>query len=147
MTLTFRNVRAAPSDPVRSWPYEALVAAIERGSVSDWARITAQISVDPWGDVARDVEEYLTYSDAYGVVPLLRRALERSRAGAESAEKAEIATQVRDLIERSGLSRAEFASRIGTSRSRLSTYTTGKVTPSASMLLRMSRVAQRSVRA
>jgi transcriptional regulator with XRE-family HTH domain len=39
------------------------------------------------------------------------------------------------------LFRAEFASQIGTSTSRLSTYATGKVTPSAALMLRMSRVA------
>jgi transcriptional regulator with XRE-family HTH domain len=41
----------------------------------------------------------------------------------------------------SGLSRAEFAARIGTSPSRLSTYATGKVVPSAAMLVRMRRQA------
>lgn len=41
----------------------------------------------------------------------------------------------------SGLSRAEFASRVGTSASRLSTYVSGRVTPSAALLLRMRRVA------
>lgn len=43
----------------------------------------------------------------------------------------------------SGLSKSEFASRIGTSASRLSTYLSGSVTPSASLLLRMQTVSQR----
>lgn len=41
------------------------------------------------------------------------------------------------------LSRAQFASQIGTSASRLSTYVNGKVTPSAALLVRMRRVAER----
>jgi transcriptional regulator with XRE-family HTH domain len=45
------------------------------------------------------------------------------------------------LDSESRLSRAEFASRIGTSPSRLSTYVTGKVTPSAALLVRMRRTA------
>jgi transcriptional regulator with XRE-family HTH domain len=46
-------------------------------------------------------------------------------------------------VKRSGLSRAAFASRIGTSASRLSTYSSGKVIPSATLLLRIRRLADR----
>lgn len=46
------------------------------------------------------------------------------------------------LVRASGLSRAEFASRIGISASRLSTYVTGKVTPSAALLLRIRCTAE-----
>jgi transcriptional regulator with XRE-family HTH domain len=49
---------------------------------------------------------------------------------------------VSKLVRRSGLTRTEFASQIGTSPSRLSTYATGKVTPSAILMLRMARVAE-----
>jgi transcriptional regulator with XRE-family HTH domain len=52
-----------------------------------------------------------------------------------------VAGQVRALVEASGLTAAEFASRIGTSRTRLTTYRTGRVTPSATLLRRMRRVA------
>jgi transcriptional regulator with XRE-family HTH domain len=51
--------------------------------------------------------------------------------------------EVRRLVDESGLTRADFASRIGTSASRLSTYVNGKVTPSAALLLRMKENAQR----
>jgi transcriptional regulator with XRE-family HTH domain len=46
------------------------------------------------------------------------------------------------MIDESGLSRAEFVSRIGTSASRLFTYATGKVTPSAALLMRMRAVVK-----
>jgi transcriptional regulator with XRE-family HTH domain len=39
------------------------------------------------------------------------------------------------------LSQQDFALRLGTSRPRLSTYLSGKVTPSASLMVRMRRVA------
>jgi hypothetical protein len=55
------------------------------------------------------------------------------RANAEDAERVAVADQVRDLVAASGLSMAEFASRIGTSRSRLSTYRSGWVAPSAAL--------------
>ena len=45
-----------------------------------------------------------------------------------------MAAEVTQLLAASGLTRAEFASAIGTSTSRLSTYLNGKVTPSAGLL-------------
>lgn len=71
----------------------------------------------------------------------LAAAIERAREQAERTEREEVAKEVTELIERSGLSRAEFAARMGTSASRLSTYASGKVTPSAALLVRMRRVA------
>ena len=52
-----------------------------------------------------------------------------------------MASEVRRLIAASSLSRREFAARIGTSASRLSTYANGKVTPSAALMVRMRRAA------
>lgn len=143
MSLSFRNVDADPRDPVETWPYEALVAAIERGSVRDWARITSVIRRDPWGAVARSVDDYLRYAEPSGVTALLRRAVDRARFESEQADRAAVANRVRDLVERSGLTAGEFAARIGTSPSRLSTYASGKVVPSAALMVRMERLAHR----
>jgi transcriptional regulator with XRE-family HTH domain len=60
---------------------------------------------------------------------------------AADSERAEVATEVRNLVSASGLSRQDFAARLGTSRSRLSTYMSGKVVPSAALVVRMRRVA------
>lgn len=141
MSVGFRNVEVPDDAPVADWPYEALVAAVERGSIRDWARITAQIAADPWGDVARAIEDYLGYCRPWGVAPLLERAITRARHDADAAERSAVAAEVRALVERSGLGAQAFARRIGTSRSRLSTYMTGRVMPSASLLVRMRRVA------
>lgn len=140
MTLTFRNVDVDPSSAVQDWPHEAVVTLIERGSVTDWSRLTAALRDDPWGPLARHVEDYLSYARPAGVAGLLERALARARHEREQAERAAVATRVEQLISESGLSIAEFASRIGTSRSRLSTYRSGRVTPSAALLLRMERL-------
>jgi DNA-binding transcriptional regulator YiaG len=139
-TLIFRNVDASPEDPVAEWPVEAIQTALERGSLSHWRRLGAAIQAQPWGRVAREVEEVLTYSRPYGVAEAMERVLARARAEAEAAERAAVAAEVQRLIEDSGLTRREFASRIGTSPSRLSTYATGKVTPSAALMLRMGTV-------
>jgi transcriptional regulator with XRE-family HTH domain len=44
-------------------------------------------------------------------------------------------------VGKSGLSKQDFAERIGTSRTRLPTYMAGKVMPSAALMVRMRRVA------
>lgn len=142
MALAFRNVVADPSRSVETWPYEALVAAIERGSVRDVARLTAAMRREPWGSVARQVEDYLGYEMPYGVGPLLQRVIVRSRREREADERREVAARVDHLIEQSGLSAADFALLVGTSASRLSTYRTGKVVPSAAMMLRMESTAR-----
>jgi hypothetical protein len=142
--LAFRNVDADPSDPVESWPYEALVTALERGLIHDWARINGAIKNDPWGPVARDVEAYLGYADPEaGVSALMRELIARARRNAEMAERQAVALEVQSLLHASGLSRTAFATAIGSSTSRLSTYVNAHVTPSAALLLRMRRVAAR----
>jgi DNA-binding transcriptional regulator YiaG len=141
MSVAFRNVDVPPDADVDEWPYEALVTVIERGTIGDWARVTGEMRRDPWGPVTRQVEQYLSYAQPWGVGPLLQRAITAARHAAESAERAEVAAEVRALVEQSGLSATELASRIGTSRTRLSTYRTGRVTPSAALLVRMRRVA------
>lgn len=142
MPLAFRNLTVSPDDPVADWPTEAIQTALERGDLADWRRIVAELKTEPWGRTARQVEEVLTHSHPYGIADAMTVVLERIRAAAERQEREVIAAQVRDAIARSGLSRAEFASRIGTSPPRLSTYATGKVTPSATMMLRIVRAGK-----
>lgn len=141
--LAFRNVDVSPGDPVSTWPQEAVQTALERGGLTDWQGLAAAIEGDPWGPVARRMEEVLRYSRPYGVAAAFERAIARSRAVVEAGERATVAKEVVSLIRDSGLSRAQFASRIGTSASRLSTYASGRVTPSAALLLRMRALAQR----
>jgi ribosome-binding protein aMBF1 (putative translation factor) len=118
-----------------------VATALERGDLADWHRIAAEVRADPWGRTARQVEEVLSYSRPYGVAEVMETVLARARERTEADERAAVAAEITEAVKRSGLSRAEFASRIGTSPSRLSTYTSGKVTPSASLLLRIRRVA------
>ncbi|MCL1598439.1 MAG: helix-turn-helix domain-containing protein [Actinomycetia bacterium] len=142
MPVEFRNVDASPTDDVRTWPYEALVTVIDRGLVGDWQPIFAEIRRSPWGRVARRVEHYLTYREYDGVSTLFGLAIERARVDADQADRAEVAARIRDAVAGSGLTNAEFARLVGTSASRLSTYLSGKVAPSSSMLLRIERTAR-----
>jgi DNA-binding transcriptional regulator YiaG len=139
--LKFRNVDASPDDPVETWPFEGILAAIERGTLPDWRRLATAIRADPWGPVAQQVLEAIRLSRPYGTAELLEGVVARARELAVDSERADVASEVRDLVGRSGLSRQDFAARIGTSRSRLSTYMSGKVVPSAALMVRMRRIA------
>jgi transcriptional regulator with XRE-family HTH domain len=75
------------------------------------------------------------------VSTLFALAIERARADADHADRAEVAARIRGAVASSGLTNAEFARFVGTSASRLSTYLSGKVTPSSAMLVRIERVA------
>ncbi len=140
--LKFRNIDASPDDPVETWPFEGIVAAVERGTLPDWRRLATAIHADPWGPVAHQVLEAVRLSRPYGTTELLEGVVARARRLATESERADVASEVRALVARSGVSKQDFAERIGTSRSRLSTYMSGKVVPSAALMVRMRRVAR-----
>jgi len=140
--LKFRNIDASPEDPVDSWPFEGILAAVERGTLPDWRRLAKAINADPWGPVAQQVIEALSLSRPYGTAELLEGVISRAREEAADSERYEVAAEIRNLVDGSGLSRQDFADRVGTSRSRLSTYISGRVVPSAALMVRIRRVAR-----
>ena len=140
MTVTFRNVDASPSDPVSTWPFEGLVVVIERGLVADWQPLISELQRSPWGLSARRVEAYLGYETHSPTTRFFSLVLAPARSAADAEERANVAARVREAITRSGLTAAAFAAAAGTSASRLSTYATGKVVPSAALLLRIERI-------
>jgi DNA-binding transcriptional regulator YiaG len=139
--LKFRNIDASPDDPVETWPFEGILAAVERGTLPAWRRLATAIQADPWGPVAHQVLEAVRLSHPYGTAELLEGVVARARKLASESERADVASEVRALVDSSGLSKQDFAERIGTSRSRLSTYMSGKVVPSATLMIRMRRVS------
>jgi hypothetical protein len=137
--------RPAPleSRPVEFWPTAAIRSAVERGDLTVWQRIVAAVKRDPYGRTARQVEEVLATASSHGISNALAEVLARARAHLEADECAEVAAQVRALLERSGLGRGEFASRIGASGDDLDAYLEGEISPSASQMVRMHRLADR----
>lgn len=117
------------------------MAAMERGGFRDWQRVAAAIERDPWGEVAANVLAYLSFEQAYGVGPLMTSVIKAARAHAQNEGKAAVAARVRELVTSSGLTRRAFADAVGTSATRLSTYCTGSVTPSAALIWRMERTS------
>ncbi len=86
----------------------------------------------------------MTLSRPYGVTELMEDVVAAARTEAKREERRAVATEIAALVDQSTLTRAEFARRSGTSPSRLSTYLAGTVTPSAALMVRMRRVAERT---
>lgn len=139
-SLRFRNLDIDPSAPVAQWGVEGLLAAIDRGSLPDWRRIASAINTDPWGPLASDLNAAIDVAEDRGVTVTLRRAIARARQRAENRAREEVRRRLAALVAESGFTAAEFAARLGTSPSRLSTYLSGKVVPSAALLVRAEAV-------
>jgi len=121
-----------------------LLAIFTHGDLPTWRHLIANNLRDPWsGDGGRRTR--LLDSDLHRREQrVLEDALDLCRRFVEEDERRTVADHIRRTIARTGLTQREFASLLGTSPSRLSTYATGAVTPSATMLLRINRVAKRA---
>lgn len=129
--------------PVEFWPTASIRAALESGDIAIWQRIVVAVKRDPYGRTARQVEEVLEVAAPYGVSRALTEVLARARNHLEANERAEAARHVRLLLERSGLTEPEFASRIGVTRDDLGAYLDATVSPPASLMIRMRRLSDR----
>ncbi len=94
--LKFRNITASPDDPVDTWPFEGILAAVERGTLPDWRRLAAAIRADPWGPVAQQVLEAVRLSRPYGTAELLEGVVDRARKLAADSEREDVASEVRE---------------------------------------------------
>lgn len=145
--LRFRNVEVSVDAPVEEWGFEGLLAAVDRGDVGDWRKITAAVAEDPYGPVTEVLFEVLELAEDSGAAGALATAVEIIRERRTAADRAAVAAELRDLVQRSGLDQGSFARRIGTSRTRLNTYLSAKTMPSALVMLRARRVADARPRA
>lgn len=132
--------------PVEFWPTSAIRSALQTGDIATWQLIVVALKRDPYGRTARQVEEVLEGTEPYGISKALSEVLARARDHLEANERAEVARHVRVLIERSGLSRQEFCSRVGVPADTLSEYLDGTVSPPASLMIRMRRLSDRFVK-
>ncbi len=137
------SMSSAEDRPVEFWPTSAIRSALQTGDITVWQRIVVAIKRDPFGRTARQVEEVLSHCDPAGVSKALDEVIVRSRAHLEANERAEVARHIRLLLDRSGLSEPEFASRVGLPTDDLTLYLNGKVSPPASLMIRMRRLSDR----
>lgn len=134
-----------PADdrPVEFWPTALIRSALETGDITVWQRIVVAVKRDPFGRTARQVEEVLDAAAPYGISKALNEVLSRARAHLEANERSEASRHVRLLIERSGLTEREFASRIGVAAADLAAFLAASISPSASLMIRMRRLSDR----
>lgn len=140
MAVKFRNLTTTWNEPIDLWPYEAVVTTMERGLVSDWQPILREIRQRPFGRIARYITYYAANPDDATAAAFFSEALRRARETQEDRERDEVISRIRRALELSELSQADFAREVGTSASRLSTYLSGQVMPSAAMLVRIEKV-------
>ncbi|MFL0180948.1 MULTISPECIES: helix-turn-helix domain-containing protein [unclassified Mycobacterium] len=132
--------------PVEFWPTSAIRAALQTGDIATWQLIVVALKRDPYGRTARQVEEVLEGTESFGIAKALSEVLTRTRAHLEANERAEVGRHMRVLIERSGLSQQEFASRVGVPADTLGEYLSGTISPPASLMIRMRRLSDRFVK-
>jgi predicted XRE-type DNA-binding protein len=141
------EIAAGPADrPVEFWSTDAVRSALESGNIAIWQRIVVALKRDPYGRTARQVEEVVEGNQLYGISKALSEVLTRTRAHLEANERAEVVRHMRLLIQRSGLSQQEFASRVGVRADDLAAYLDGKLSPPASLMIRMRRLSDRFVK-
>ncbi|PWN03192.1 hypothetical protein DJ010_08705 [Nocardioides silvaticus] len=131
-----------PTNPARV-PRDAqeLTQVIEKRGAAEWRRVLAIIAGNPWGPEVNRLVELANEADLPAPAAAVEWCAKVYRKRFEEAERLEVAKEIRRLVAISGCSQRQFAQYIGTSPSRLSTYVNGLVTPSAAMMLRISRSA------
>jgi len=135
----------ADVDPANPAPFPrdaaALAHLVEKRGVAEWRRVLAIIAANPWGPEVTRLADLAREAELLAPASALEWCAKVYRKRFEEAERLEVAKEIRRLVAISGCSQRQFAQYIGTSPSRLSTYVNGLVTPSAAMMLRISRSA------
>lgn len=142
MTAAFRNVDFNRAEPIEEWPFEAILAMVERGSIADWRLLAHAIREGPWGAVARQVEQIASWQENYGADALLLGVIERAREAVRNEARQRYASYMRGLRKSTGLTLREFAELAGTSASRLSAYENGRVAPTTEVIGRIEHAAR-----
>lgn len=137
--MKFRNLDASPEDPVSTWGVEGMLTAVDRGGLSQWRRIAAAVREQPYRDAARDLEQALVLAESAGAVALLKHALESAR----TSDKDRFALEFRSVLDQLGMTHQAAAEFLGTSRSRISSYCSAAVMPSAMAYWRLQNELDR----
>ncbi|MCR1784585.1 helix-turn-helix domain-containing protein [Nocardioides carbamazepini] len=134
--LLHRDDDAAPA-PATS--RAAVLRALDEGNVPSWRRQASAIAAEPWAGPGSAWIALLDPSRDAFALACLSAHVDRAQRDAAAQERGAVAKHIRRTIAEAGVSQREFAQLIGTSQSRLSTYVSGTVVPSAAMLVRISQ--------
>jgi DNA-binding transcriptional regulator YiaG len=137
----FRNVDVDPDAPVDTWPAEAIEIVLDRGTLSDWRRLSAAIRENPWGPTARTVQNVTSWGEHYGVDALMAGVVRNARARHDQQGRQRYAERIKQWRAETGLSLRDFARLVGTSASRLSDYERAKVAPTTDVLSRIEKIS------
>ncbi len=141
MSVSFRNVDVDPTASPDQWPFEAVLTALERGSLSDWHKLASAIRRWPWGPCAQAVQTIVSWGEHWGVDAVFADLIADARHDADQEAARAFGRRCHEVRTRLGLTMREFAPMLGTSASRLSTYESGAVAPSIAVAARLDRVA------
>lgn len=137
MPLRFRNLDVTPGDPVALWGFEGMLAAIDRGYSKDWRKLVCAVAADP--SLRDTFDEAAEAAESRSTVLLLKEML----AQVERAPSDIALDRLRDAFRGTRMTQGELAAELGTSRTRVNSYLTGRVTPSMDVLVAVERVADR----
>lgn len=113
-----------------------MLAAIDRGFAKDWRKLVDAVRANP--DLRPTLKEALDAAESASTVALVKLLLARAER-----TPAQIALErLREAFYGTQMTQAESAGRIGTSRTRLNSYLTGKVTPSMDVLVAVEEIAR-----
>ena len=110
--------------------------------LAGWRELLAPLAHTAWSDYADDLSARVADLADDWLSDLVAGCLGILRDQQADNERRMIAQRIRELVEGAGVTQGEFAEMVGTSRSRFSTYVNGRVTPSATMMLRITRTAR-----
>lgn len=108
--MRHRHLAVDPSTPVRRLGLAALDDVLERGDLSDWQPVLAEIGRDPWGAVADRVLHLVDRHPMAGTSSLWRSWIEEQRS---TAPPAHAGAGLRALRLERGLTQQQVAERLG----------------------------------
>lgn len=109
--------------------------------LAEWRAALAPVVIAPWAPYGDRLVERAV-GRGPGIARLAAECQRLAQQLEDARERSLVAAEIRRIIAETGLSQREFAAYVGTSASRLSTYATGRVVPSAAMLLRIQQIAR-----
>lgn len=140
LRLLLVGARAEAPPDIRS--ATDLGALIDSRDLAAWRALATAAVAAPWTGQAEEHLELIGSTGRVGETAAVQAFVTLAQRVARESERRAVAHQIRSSVESTGLSQREFAALVGTSPSRLSTYLTGTVAPSATMALRIARVAR-----
>lgn len=114
---------------------------LEQHGAGAWRQVLANVAANPWSPDASRLHALAVEAGLPAPAEAIAACAEVYRKRHEEADRLEVAMEIRRLVAISGCSQRQFARYVGTSAPRLSTYVNGAVTPSAAMMLRITRYA------